>query len=425
MTSDRKTEFPPTARQAGPGRFRRVTPALLLAGVLLALTGLGDSVQAMQEQTDWLEELIQTHRTAEGAVILAPRVYSTAHVSRAETHEYLERLGLERLGLDSGALLNPEVRIRGSDAFHGVLEARTDWAAYRLELNGKFASRQFTEVLGQGMTVTAVISADGLRILDDRGGSRTESYRRFPLDACDRGSVGGGFDHHVVRTRPGGCVDPLLFSPTFDEARDDHGTITEVVRDSQGLPVGVRFGESLLLRHRFTPRLPASPGTGRVRRSLARAVSVGPDRRSDVGDRDRLRRCRQGGFRASGSFGGLAGFQRSSPLRGRKGVRRGKGALAALRAPAPRHDFRCRLANRPCQWRQESKPAVPCRLHRRSRASLDQNRGRRPEHRRGGAAQQPELGPGLVCSSRHRNVDGGHAVGKTVADRGAAECVAG
>ena len=35
------------------------------------------------------------------------------------------------------------------------------------------------------MTVTTVISSEGLRISDDRGGSRTEAYRRFPLDACD------------------------------------------------------------------------------------------------------------------------------------------------------------------------------------------------------------------------------------------------
>ena len=146
----------------------------------------------------------------------------------------------------------PEVTIRGSDAFHGVLHARADWAAYRLELNGKFASRETTEILGQAMTVTAVISSEGLRFLDDRGGSRTsrtEAYRRFPLDACDRGSERGG------------CADPALFDATFDEASDDHGTIVEVVRDSQGLPIGVRFGESLLLRYKFTPPLPAPPGS--------------------------------------------------------------------------------------------------------------------------------------------------------------------
>ncbi len=146
----------------------------------------------------------------------------------------------------------PEVTIRGSDAFHGVLHARADWAAYRLELNGKFASRETTEILGQAMTVTAVISSEGLRFLDDRGGSRTsrtEAYRRFPLDACDRGSERGG------------CADPALFDATFDEASDDHGTIVEVVRDSQGLPIGVRFGESLLLRYKFTRPLPAPPGS--------------------------------------------------------------------------------------------------------------------------------------------------------------------
>ena len=260
MTSDRKAGFSSTVRQAGPGRFRRGSRLLLLVGVLLVLTAPGGAARAMQGPPDWVEDLILAHQTAEGAVILAPRVYSAANVSRAETHEYLERLGLERLGLDSGALLDPEVSIRGSDAFHGVLEVRADWAAYRLELNGKFASRQFTEVLVQTMTVTAVISSEGLRISDDRGGSRTEAYRRFPLDACDRVSVGDELEHHVVQTGTGGCADPASFHATFDEASGDHGTIAEVVRDSQGLPIGVRFGESLLLRYRFTPPLPA-PGS--------------------------------------------------------------------------------------------------------------------------------------------------------------------
>ena len=131
---------------------------------------------------------------------------------------------------------------------------------YRLELNGKFASRETTEILGQAMTVTAVISSEGLRFLDDRGGSRTEAYRRFPLDACDRGSVGDELEH-AVRTRPGGCADPALFFATFDEANDDHGTIVEVVRDGQGLPIGVRFGENLLLRYKFTPLFPAPAGS--------------------------------------------------------------------------------------------------------------------------------------------------------------------
>jgi hypothetical protein len=233
-------------------------------GVFLALTALGAVVQAMQEQPEWLEELIQTHRTAEGAVALAPHVYSSAHLSRAETHEYLERLGLGHLDLDSGALLDPEVRIFGSDAFHGVLEAKVDWAAYRLELNGKFAVRQFTEVLGQGMTVTTVISSDGLLISDDRGGSRTEAYRRFPLDACDWPRVEGELYHHEVRIRSDGCAAPALFNATFDEASDGHGTIVEVVRNSQGLPIGVLFGENLLLRYKFTPPLSVPPGTGRV-----------------------------------------------------------------------------------------------------------------------------------------------------------------
>lgn len=39
-----------------------------------------------------------------------------------------------------------------------------------------------------------------------------------------------------------------------------HGTIVEVVRGGQGLPVGVRFGETMLLRYKFTPPLAAPCG---------------------------------------------------------------------------------------------------------------------------------------------------------------------
>ena len=236
----------------------------MLVGVLLALTAPGGAARALQGPPDWVEELSLADKVAEGSMALASHVYSASHVSPAEVHTHLARLGLERLGLDGGVVLDPEVSIRGRDAFHGVLEARADWAAYRLELNGKFASRETTEVLGQAMTVTAVISSEGLRISDDRGGSRTEAYRQFPLDACDRGSVGDELEHHVVRTRPGGCVDPSLFYATFDEASDDHGSIVEVVRDGQGLPVGVRFGGNLVLRYKFTPPSPAPPGSAQA-----------------------------------------------------------------------------------------------------------------------------------------------------------------
>ncbi len=264
MTSDPKAGLSSTDRQAGPGRSRRGSRLLMLVGVLLALTAPGGAARAMQGPPDWVEELSLADKVAEGSVALASHVYSASHVSPAEVHTHLARLGLERLGLDGGVVLDPEVSIRGRDAFHGVLEARADWAAYRLELNGKFASRETTEVLDQAMTVTAVISSEGLRISDDRGGFRTEAYRKFPLDACDRGSVGDEFEHHVVRTRPGGCVDPSLFYATFDEASDDHGSIVEVVRDGQGLPVGVRFGGNLVLRYKFTLPSPAPPGSAQA-----------------------------------------------------------------------------------------------------------------------------------------------------------------
>ncbi len=71
------------------------------------------------------------------------------------------------------------------------------------------------------------------------------------------GSVGDELEHHVVGTRPGSCVDPSLFYATFDEASDDHGSIVEVVRDGQGLPIGVRFGGNLVLRYKSTPPFPA------------------------------------------------------------------------------------------------------------------------------------------------------------------------
>jgi len=194
-----------------------------------------------------VEDLSLADKVPAGSVTMISEFYRASHVSQAETYEYLERFGLERVALDAGVLLDPEVTIRGSDAFHGVLEAKADWAAYRLELNGKFASRESTEILGRAMTVTAVISSEGLRFSDDWGGSRTEAYRRFPLDACDRASERGG------------CADPSSFYATFDSANDEHGSIVEVVRNSQGLPIGVRFGESLLLRYKFTPPLAAPP----------------------------------------------------------------------------------------------------------------------------------------------------------------------
>ena len=103
MTSDRKAGFSLTVRQAGPGRFRCGSRVLLLIGVLLALTAPGGAARAMQGPPDWVEDLIR--EVPPGSV--TERVFLASHVSRAEAHEYLERLGLERLGLDGGALLGP------------------------------------------------------------------------------------------------------------------------------------------------------------------------------------------------------------------------------------------------------------------------------------------------------------------------------
>ena len=228
MTKQRKAASSATVRRPGPGRFRRSSRALLLVGVLLlGLTVLGRGVRAMQAQPDWWDEISPT-----GSVTM-----TGSGVSRSEADEYLEGLGLV-----PGAVADPELRIHASDGFHGVQEARAEWAVHRLELNGEFALRQSTEVLGQAMTVTSVISSGGVLTTDDRGGSRVEAYRRFPTATCARGPEGTGCD-----------------VAWFDVARDNHGSITEFVRDDLGLPVAVRFGDSLVLRYKFTPPLPARP----------------------------------------------------------------------------------------------------------------------------------------------------------------------
>lgn len=166
-------------------------------------------------------------------------------VSRSEAQECLDRLGLL-----TGAVADPDVSIYGSDAFSGVQEAGADWATKRLELNGKFALRQTTEVLGRAMTVTSVVGSDGLLTTDARGGSRIVAYRKFPLATCTVSREGNS-----VSREGNYCAD----ATSFDAARDDRGTIVAFVRDREGLPGGVRFGETLLLRYDFTPPLPDPP----------------------------------------------------------------------------------------------------------------------------------------------------------------------
>ena len=232
MTYERKATFPLAVQWACPGQFHR-SRALLVIGVLLIPAVLGRGAWAMQAQPDWWEEI-----SPAGSVSV-----TASHVSRSKAQEYLERLGLV-----AGAVGDPEVSVYGSGPFHGVQDASADWAAKRLELNGKFAVRQSTDVLGQAMTVTSVISADGLLTTDDRGRYRIEAYREFPAATC-----------RSTRERFG-CDGVEL----FDVARDEYGTIVEFVRDGQGLPSGVRFGEILLLRYSFTPPLPERPRMGRL-----------------------------------------------------------------------------------------------------------------------------------------------------------------
>ena len=228
MTRNRKARAPFAVPQAGSGRTRCKSRVPLLIGVLVVLSGPGHVARAIQVQP------VRWEISPAGSVTTR-----ASGVSRSEAQEYLERLGLT-----AGAVADPEVSVYGSDAFHGVQEAKADWVVHRLELNGKFASRGSTEVLGQGMTVTSVIGPDGLLITDDRGGYRIEARRKFPLATCDRGIDAVADCDEVV---------------SFDMARDGRGRIVEFVRDSQGVPSGVRFGETLLLRYRFTPPLPEPP----------------------------------------------------------------------------------------------------------------------------------------------------------------------
>ena len=221
--------FSLTAQRRRSGRLHHRSRALLLIGVFLALTVSWSDARATQGQPGWGGEV-----SPAGLVSI-----SASGVSRSEAHEYLGRLGLR-----AGAVADPAVSMNGRDAFHGVREARSDWAVKRLELNGKFALRETTEVLGQAMTVTAVISSDGLLNTDDRGGTRVEAYRKFPLATCRVSQEGNS------------CGEEA----SFDAARDDHGTIIEFARDGEGLPGGVRFGETLALRYDFTPPLPEPPG---------------------------------------------------------------------------------------------------------------------------------------------------------------------
>lgn len=231
MTRERKAEFLLTVREAGPRPRRCESRALLLVGAILALTVPVPSTGAMEGQPDWVDAI-----SSAGSVT----VMATA-VSRSEANELLEGFDLI-----AGAVSDPEVQVYARDAFHGVQEAKTDWALKRLEINGKFALRQATGVLGQSMTVTSVISPQGILVTDDRGGSRVVAYREFPVATCYRGSHGG-------------CD-----GASFDAARDGHGLIVEFIRDDQGFPTGVRFGETLLLRYGFTPPLPEPPSLARA-----------------------------------------------------------------------------------------------------------------------------------------------------------------
>lgn len=228
MTRGLNDGFPLTVRRPCSRRFPRRNRAVLVVGALAVLSVAGQRGQAMQGQPDWWDEI-----SPAGSVTA-----SATGVSRSEALEYLDRVGLV-----AGAVADPEVSVRGRDAFHGVQEARANWVVKRLELNGKFALRHSTEVLGQAMKVTSVISSDGLLTIDDQGGRRIQTSRRFPLATCRVSREGNFCDESV----------------SFDSARDDRGTIVAFVRGREGLPSSVRFGETLFLRYDFTPPLPEPP----------------------------------------------------------------------------------------------------------------------------------------------------------------------
>ncbi len=234
MTDRFKERDSLTVSMGDSERFRPESRAFLFIGVVLSLIVPGSASRAMPAQPGWWEEI-----SPAGLVFI-----QADGVSRSEAHEYLDGLGLL-----AGTVADPEVGVHGRDAFHGVQEARADWAVTRLELNGKFALRRSTEVLGHAMTMMSVIGSDGLLTTDDRGGSRIETYRKFPDAACDRGDEGTG------------CDDPV----SFDAARDGRGVIVEFIRDRKGFPSGVRFGETLFLRYDFTPPLPEPPSYANVR----------------------------------------------------------------------------------------------------------------------------------------------------------------
>ena len=229
MTETRKTRASLTVRRACPSRLLTRRRASLATGAFLFLTALGSGAHALRGQPDWSEEISPGGSVAIWAF----------GVSRAEAQRYLERLGLV-----AGAVADPEVRVYGSESFHGVREAKAEWAETRLELNGKFGLRNATHVFDQAMTTTSVISPDGLLTTDDRGGSRITAYRKFPIAACYVGPEGGDCDERV----------------SFDATEDVRGNIVEFIRDHQGFPSGVRFGETLALRYGFTPPLPEPPG---------------------------------------------------------------------------------------------------------------------------------------------------------------------
>lgn len=233
MTGKRLAESLQAVREAGPVRPGCESRPLLLVGAFLILTVPARGTHAMEWRPDWVDEI-----SPAGSVIV-----TATGVSRSDADELLEGLGLV-----AGAVPDPDVEVRASDAFHGVQQVKADWAMKRLELNGKFALRQSTEGFGQAITVTYVISPQGLLVTDNRGGSRIEAYREFPVATCYRGNHGG-------------CD-----GASFDAAGDSYGSIVEFIRDSRGFPAAVRFGETLLLRYSFTPPFPEPPSRARSER---------------------------------------------------------------------------------------------------------------------------------------------------------------
>ena len=156
---------------------------------------------------------------------------------------------LDRLGFEAGTSPGANATVTGTDRFHGRAELFTDWSSYSVEVDSPYRSVEFYRIFDQTMRVRTELTPEGVRVTDDRGGSRLEVERKFPVASCDRGSHG----------------DIVCELPFLDYAADNVGLLVEYLRDHQGYPKAVRVGENLLLRYIFETE-PVHDARGDLRR---------------------------------------------------------------------------------------------------------------------------------------------------------------